>query len=156
MCAVKLAGNRHQRRRAQSDHRRTSKLAEGIKHLSRSGPMDLTIIPASRVLDPLLDPEILLGLIEFASNIYQGGRPRCLTCDLTWLLDTPPPAAFAVMSTSEFFRDRNSSAVEMISGICTSCGSHPDLVQRCLDSYRDIWPKLSAHVVHHDAPSEVQ
>jgi len=150
-----MHSNRQQRRReARQLERHSKNLGDGIRHLSRSGPMQIEIVPASGRFDTQLEPEIFWGLLQFTHNIVRGARPLCLTCDHEWLRGTPPPAAYAVVRTHRFFRDHSRPTVEMISGICTSCLAHPELTARILDSYREIWPQLRTADIH-TAPSGV-
>ena len=97
------------------------------------------------------------ALVSFARWWSGENNPLCLTCANGWpSLETSPPAAFAVVRTQEFFR-QNGSEAAALSGICASCFSRSDLIQRCLDRYRDIWPDLQPiNAPVHDAPSGVQ
>jgi hypothetical protein len=142
-----MNANRQQRRRAEARQRR-----QLLKRLSVGGPLQLDIVTASAVLDPVLDPEIISGLQQFARSIIR--QPRlCLTCPHEWSRDKllPPPAGFAVVRTHGFFRQPG-NRVEMVSGLCESCGAHPELRQRALDAYRAIWPQLRDIDVH-NAPA---
>lgn len=149
-----MSANRHQRRRAQAEHRHSKNLGAGIACLSSSGPMRLEIIPASRAL---LDPEYVYIARDFIGRLTQPSSPQCLLCDLVWTPEREPPSAFALVTTAAFFRSSDQPSIKMASPICGSCFADPDFAARCVETYRrDIWPRLTTHDVRHLAPEGVQ
>jgi hypothetical protein len=153
--------NRHQRRAQDVQHDKS--VNEHISKLSRSGPMSLTVVMVSTVMDdPFHDPDVFAGFMHFVKMVREDGRPLCLLCDLEWTsIAVPPPALLAVVRTQEFFRDKSQSGVEMVSAICATCSRQKDkatLIAKCLTVYRKIWPDLraTASPLIHDAPNGVQ
>ena len=152
--------NRQQRRRRAALERaqltqQLWEICDGIIHLSRSGPMYVTVVLANSLPDPELDPEISIGIARFTAQVMQSG----LTCQPEWTsFQTSPPAAFAVVRTQKFFRDPSQRSVEIISGICRSCcAEHQDnLIDRCIDIYRQLWPNPQSADGIHYPPEGVQ
>jgi hypothetical protein len=152
--------NRQQRRRERASKRQHLKqLHDGVNHLSRSGPMNLTIVNRIDLLHPdHFDPEILAAAMKIGVAARRGDRPLCLTCDHAWTdLECEPPAGFAVLRTEEFFRHRGNDGgdVALVSAICSRCGAGADLLARCLQAYRMIWPGLRIATIM-GAPGGVQ
>ncbi len=151
--------NRAERRRTQSKRRQRDENFVGhVAHLRR-GPMRITIVPTNHIFDPSLDPEIFNSIVQLTAKVMADERPICLTCDFEWInLRCPPPAAVAVVRTQDFFCDPNADKVlMMVSGICRTCweNHYDDLLERCFERYRKIWPDLRTADIH-EAPVGVQ
>ena len=92
----------------------------------------------------------LKGRRELCRRIVEGERPLCLLCDFEWRdLRSGPPSELFVVGV------HGDPEPSMVSGICEKCAEKENLLGRCVENMKRIWPDLRAALMV-DAPDTVQ
>jgi hypothetical protein len=96
------------------------------------------------------EPESLGLYLMFGKRIVEGERPLCLLCDFEWRdLRSGPPSELFVVGV------HGDPEPSMVSGICEKCAEKENLLGRCVENMKRIWPDLRAALMV-DAPDTVQ
>jgi hypothetical protein len=98
------------------------------------GVVAMRVIRGIQVLDALLrdhiDIEALRILqcipewLRMTSKAEPGRGPLCLTCDIEFSRQTPPPVAFVL--TTPHFKDPASEMSVLLTGVCLACARQSD------------------------------
>ena len=149
--------NRNQRRAQFAQQKK--QLNEVLGRFSHRGPMEFHLIPLTIAFDPSADPQMVEAIVNWMTQVVDGKRqPSCMCCEHRWAdTKTDPPQSFAIVMTARDFRPaERQTDTAMVSGICGPCADRPDLIDRCQQFYRTIWPNIKYHQKVHDMPKGMQ